>query len=58
MANIEYLRVMIRRMTRETKLYKLLKEELTAQGYWKAKPRGNPKKAKARSDEVKTSNAS
>ena len=49
---------MIRRMTRETKLYKLLKEELTAQGYWKAKPRGNPKKAKARSDEVKTSNAS
>ena len=29
-------------MTRETKLYKVLKEELTALGYWKCKVRGNP----------------
>jgi len=29
---------------RQTELYKLLKEELTTKGYWKAKPRGNPRK--------------
>ena len=29
---------------RHTKLYKLLHEKLSYLGYWKNKPRGNPKK--------------
>jgi hypothetical protein len=29
---------------RETKLYMLLKKELSLLGYWKNRPRGNPKK--------------
>ena len=29
---------------RQTELYKLLKVELTRLGYWKNKPRGNPRK--------------
>ena len=53
MVDLEELRQEIRGLTRRKRLYKLLKEELTAQGYWKAKPRGNPTKAKQRSDEVK-----
>jgi len=31
-------------MNRRTKLFKILKEELTLQGYWKNLPRGNPRK--------------
>ncbi len=34
----------IRRMNRQSGLYKVLKRELTALGYWQNKPRGNPKK--------------
>ena len=37
------LRTTIRAMTRQTWIYQLLKEELSRQGYWKAKPRGNPR---------------
>ena len=40
MLDLEDLRDEVRVMTRETKLYKLLKEELTARGYWKNKKRG------------------
>ena len=29
---------------RHSQLYKLLKDKLTALGYWKAKERGNPRK--------------
>ena len=29
---------------RQTELYKLLKVELSVKGYWKNKPRGNPRK--------------
>ncbi|KKN21440.1 hypothetical protein LCGC14_0925260 [marine sediment metagenome] len=32
-------------MTRTHALYRLLRDELTALGFWKAKPRGNPAKA-------------
>lgn len=42
-------------MTPRTKLYKVLKEELNALGYWKNRPRGNPYKAKEASDAVKAS---
>ena len=34
------LRRMIRAMSRDSAVYKLLKEELTARGYWKNLPRG------------------
>jgi hypothetical protein len=33
---------MIRTMSRDSRLYKMLKEELKAQGHWKQKPRGRP----------------
>ena len=40
--NLEDLRKDIKRMTRRTKLFKALKEELTLKGYWKNKARGKP----------------
>ena len=43
-------------MTRRSELYRVLKEELTALGYWKNKARGNPIKAKEYSDRVKAKN--
>ena len=46
---MEWLRAEIRQMTRETKLYKLLKEELTELGYWKNRKRGDPKAGYAKS---------
>ena len=42
LVDLEALRYAIRGMTRKTALYRVLKEELTACGYWKARPRGNP----------------
>ncbi len=39
----------IRIMTPRYKLFKVLKKELTARGYWKNHPRGNPKKGYAAS---------
>ena len=42
--NLEELRLAIRTMTPRTKLYKVLKEELTRLGHWKPLPRGNPSK--------------
>ena len=41
-SEIDRLRTMIREMSYDSLLYKLLKEELTALGYWKAAPRGKP----------------
>ena len=38
------LRLEIRSMTRRSGLYKALKEELSALGYWRNKARGNPSK--------------
>jgi len=45
MINYEELKQAIRNMNRQQKLYKLLRDELSMQGHWKAIPRGNPKKA-------------
>jgi hypothetical protein len=34
----------IRHMTRQQWLYRVLRDELTALGYWRKLPRGNPRK--------------
>lgn len=44
MVDLEALRLELRDLTREKKLYKLLKAELTLLGYWQNRPRGNPEK--------------
>ena len=54
--DIEALRIKIRAMNRQSMLYKALKEELGALGYWKNLPRGNPIKAKEASDKAKARN--
>jgi hypothetical protein len=41
--NLNLLRSKIRTMQRWQPLYKMLRDELTKLGYWRAKPRGNPK---------------
>jgi hypothetical protein len=51
--DINELRQAIRSMTRRSGLYKALKEELSALGYWRNKARGNPWKAKEASDRAK-----
>lgn len=43
MVDIDKLREAIRVMTRRSKIYKVLKEELSSLGYWKNKRRGNPR---------------
>ena len=42
--DLEVLKNEIRRMHRNSPLYRLLRDELTAMGYWKKKPRGKPDK--------------
>jgi hypothetical protein len=42
--DLQQLRVEIRRLHRSHQLYKVLHQELSAIGYWKVKPRGNPRK--------------
>jgi hypothetical protein len=42
--DLEVLKSEIRRMHRNSPLYRLLRDELTAMGYWKKKPRGKPDK--------------
>ncbi len=44
MIDIGNLRTAIQNMTPQTQFYKILKEELTALGHWKNKPRGNARK--------------
>ena len=39
------LKTEIQGLNRHKQLYRVLKEELTKRGWWKNKPRGNPKKA-------------
>jgi len=41
---LDWLRMAIRKMTFRQEIYKVLREELSALGYWKNKPRGNPSK--------------
>lgn len=43
--DLDRLRIEIRTMSRHSKLYTVLKEELTQIDHWKAQKRGNPKKA-------------
>lgn len=40
--DLDNLRMRIRKMTRNTLLFIVLKEELSDMGYWRNKPRGNP----------------
>lgn len=40
--DIEQLRSEIRAMTSRTKLWQTLRDELSALGYWRNRPRGNP----------------
>jgi len=42
--DLEELAVAIQNMTPRQGLYRVLKTELSKKGYWKARPRGNPKK--------------
>jgi hypothetical protein len=45
--DLDQLRVDIQKMSRYSKLWFLLREELTKLDHWKNQPRGNPKKAHA-----------
>ena len=40
--NEQIFRHYLRRMTRKQKLYRILKEELSALGYWRRRKRGRP----------------
>lgn len=42
MIDLDELRLAIRDMSVRTQLYKLLKEELSARGWWKNRKRGKP----------------
>ena len=42
--DFEQLRIEVQCMTRDSKLYDLLQEELTKLDHWKQQKRGNPKK--------------
>lgn len=44
MIGLGELRQAIRNMTRQQGIYKVLRDELTAKGYWRKLPRGNPHK--------------
>lgn len=46
---LDKLRSEIAGMTRKSRIFSLLKEELGAIGYWKNKARGNPAKGYAKS---------
>lgn len=41
--DLDQLKLEIQQMSARSRLYKLLKVELAGLGYWKQKPRGNPK---------------
>jgi hypothetical protein len=42
--DLKELRQAIRDMTRQQGIYKVLRDELIAKGYWHKLPRGNPRK--------------
>ena len=42
MIDLGELKLAIRQMTRKQALYRLLRDELGALGYWKERPRGKP----------------
>ena len=43
-SHFDWLRLSLKAMTPRTLLYKILKEELQAKGYWRCQPQGNPSK--------------
>lgn len=43
----EFIRAEVRQMTPRSRIYRILKEELSVLGYWRNRPRGNPKKGYA-----------
>jgi len=45
MLDYKALQLKLKALTPRKRLYKLLKTELTKLGYWRNRPRGNPKKA-------------
>jgi hypothetical protein len=45
MVNLTELRIEIKKLERHQELYRVLKEELTALGYWRNRARGNPRNA-------------
>lgn len=48
MIDLKELRKAIQNMTLQQGIYFVLRDELTRLGYWRKKPRGNPKKGYAR----------
>lgn len=42
--DLEQLRIEIRVLHRSHSLYRLLRDELSKLGFWRQRPRGNPKK--------------
>jgi hypothetical protein len=54
--DLEILRQKLQKLTRQQKLYKILKEELSKKGYWKKLPRGDAKKAGLASKEKRIKN--
>jgi predicted nucleic acid-binding Zn ribbon protein len=54
--DLEILRQKLQKLTRQQKLYKILKEELSKKGYWKKLPRGDAKKAGLASKEKRCKN--
>ena len=41
--DLKELRLAVQNMTYQQGIYKVLRDELKTLGYWKTKPRGNPK---------------
>jgi hypothetical protein len=39
---VEYFRKAVQEMNYDSPIYKMLKRELTAKGYWRNRPRGKP----------------
>jgi len=41
--DLQQLHIELRRLTNQQELYRVLREELSRLGWWKAKPRGKPR---------------
>jgi hypothetical protein len=50
---LDELKVQIRGMTPQSRVYRVLRDELGAKGYWRRRARGNPKLGFKRMQEVK-----
>jgi hypothetical protein len=52
--SLDRLREAVREMTPRSVLFRLLKTELSARGWWRNKPRGNPAKGYAASQKARS----